>query len=228
MLETLSGRSLRSAPNSPGPATPRSPSKRKSREASVFAHPNEVDSEAIDKLLATKRGQSTMRAHWVHGKSVSSAYWDPRGRSIVSTCYDDTIRCELSIFELEGTHAHFYAKCGTLSPRCSTRKHRSRHPGRSAKSSTTARLFVSSHPFPLVSFADCFLIWQGKWLTILKAQWTPNPDVYPHFTVRVTAAFACPCNHVLTFCAQIGNMDHSLDIFSCKGDRIAKLADRSK
>ena len=101
MLETLSGRSLRSAPNSPGPATPRSPSKRKSREASVFAHPNEVDSEAIDKLLATKRGQSTMRAHWVHGKSVSSAYWDPRGRSIVSTCYDDTIRCELSILLLK-------------------------------------------------------------------------------------------------------------------------------
>ena len=100
MLETLSGRPLRSAPNSPGPATPRSPSKRKSREASVFAHPNEVDSEAIDKLLATKRGQSTMRAHWVHGKSVSSAYWDPRGRSIVSTCYDDTIRRELSILNL--------------------------------------------------------------------------------------------------------------------------------
>lgn len=24
---------------------------------------------------------------------------------------------------------------------------------------------------------------QGRWVTILKAQWSPNPDVYPHFTV---------------------------------------------
>ncbi|OBZ75937.1 Trafficking protein particle complex subunit 10 [Grifola frondosa] len=48
---------------------------------------------------------------------------------------------------------------------------------------------------------------RGKWLTILKAQWSTNPDVYPHFT--------------------IGNMDHSLDIFSCKGDLIARLSDRN-
>ena len=58
--------------------------------------PNEVDSETIDKLLATKKGQSTVRAGWSHGKSVSAAYWDPRGRSIVSTSYDDTIRRECS------------------------------------------------------------------------------------------------------------------------------------
>lgn len=37
---------------------------------------------------------------------------------------------------------------------------------------------------------------QGKWLTILRAQWSPNPDAYPHFTV--------------------GNMNHSLDIYSAK------------
>lgn len=24
---------------------------------------------------------------------------------------------------------------------------------------------------------------KGKWLTILRAQWTTNPNVYPHFTV---------------------------------------------
>ena len=36
-------------------------------------------------------------------------------------------------------------------------------------------------------FADttrCVLVIQGKWLTLLKAQWSQNPDVYPHFTVR--------------------------------------------
>ena len=58
---------------------------------------NIVEKEAVDKLLETKRGQTTMRARWLHGKSVSSAYWDPRGRSIVSTCYDDTIRSEYII-----------------------------------------------------------------------------------------------------------------------------------
>jgi len=42
---------------------------------------------------------------------------------------------------------------------------------------------------------------------MLKAQWTQNPDVYPHFT--------------------IGNMDHSLDIFGCKGDFLAKLSDKT-
>lgn len=30
------------------------------------------------------------------------------------------------------------------------------------------------------SFADAF---QGKWVTILRAVWNPNPDVFPHFTV---------------------------------------------
>ena len=38
-------------------------------------------------------GSTALRAEWAHKKSVSSAYWDPRGRSIVSTSYDDTIRC---------------------------------------------------------------------------------------------------------------------------------------
>ena len=97
MLETLSGRTLRSAPNSVGSASPRSPSKSKSRgPSSMLGAPNLVDKVAVDKLLETKHGQTTMRARWLHGKSVSSAYWDPRGRSIVSTSYDDTIRSEYS------------------------------------------------------------------------------------------------------------------------------------
>ena len=92
MLETLSARALRSVPTSPGPASPRSPSKRKAADEVISS--NEIDKEAVDKLLATKRGQTTVRARWQHGKSVSSAYWDPRGRSVVSTSYDDTIRRE--------------------------------------------------------------------------------------------------------------------------------------
>ncbi|KAF8636726.1 hypothetical protein AX17_003529 [Amanita inopinata Kibby_2008] len=48
----------------------------------------------------------------------------------------------------------------------------------------------------------------GKWLTMLRAQWNPNPNAYPHFT--------------------IGNMDHSLDVFSCKGELVARLSDRQR
>jgi len=25
----------------------------------------------------------------------------------------------------------------------------------------------------------------GRWLTVFRAQWSPNPEAYPHFTVRV-------------------------------------------
>ena len=45
-------------------------------------------------------------------------------------------------------------------------------------------------------------------MSILRAQWSPNADIFPHFTV--------------------GNMEHSLDIYSCKGDLLAKLTDSSK
>ena len=30
---------------------------------------------------------------------------------------------------------------------------------------------------------------KGRWLTVLKAQWSPNPDVYPHFTVSLLVFF---------------------------------------
>lgn len=109
MLETLSGRSLRSAPSSPGPSSPRSPSKHRNKPASVVTLPTEVDSEAIEKFLASKRGEPTVRASWSHGKSVSSAYWDPRGRSIVSTSYDDTIRRKSA--SMFASNAHLMCLC---------------------------------------------------------------------------------------------------------------------
>ncbi|KZS99216.1 WD40 repeat-like protein [Sistotremastrum niveocremeum HHB9708] len=48
----------------------------------------------------------------------------------------------------------------------------------------------------------------GRWLSIFKAQWSPNPNAFPHFTV--------------------GNMDHSLDIISAEGKSLAKLRDPTK
>ena len=56
--------------------------------------PHEFGAAAISELLESKQGKSVLRGEWRHDKSVSSAYWDPRGRAIVSTSYDDNLRCE--------------------------------------------------------------------------------------------------------------------------------------
>ncbi|KAA1471117.1 WD40 repeat-like protein [Dentipellis sp. KUC8613] len=130
----------------------------------------DFDLEAVENLVTSPAGKSCVRAEWPHGKSVSSAYWDPRGRSVVSTSYDDTIRL------------------WDVSP----------------KSLARDAPFANFKPFSRIRH-NCQT---GKWLTILRAQWSSNPDVYPHFT--------------------IGDMDHSLDIFTCKGDLLVKLADKSR
>ncbi|KZT11271.1 WD40 repeat-like protein [Laetiporus sulphureus 93-53] len=131
---------------------------------------SEFNHDVISDYLASSKGKGCMRADWRHNKSVSSAYWDPRGRSIVSTSYDDTLR----LWEFQGS----------VLKRDSA--------------------FPSSRPFSQIKH-NCQT---GRWLTVLRAQWSPNPDYYPHFTV--------------------GNMEHSLDIFSCKGDLLAHLYDRQR
>ncbi|KAJ7940584.1 WD40-repeat-containing domain protein, partial [Mycena leptocephala] len=138
--------------------------------APVAAVSTDIDSDVVTEFVNSKRGKGCLRGEWRHDKSVSSAYWDSKGRSIVSTSYDDTLR----LWDIEP------AKFESSAP------------------------FPSSRPFSRIRH-NCQT---GKWLTILRAQWSPNPDVYPHFT--------------------IGNMDHSLDIFSCKGELITRLSDRSK
>ncbi|KAF7294880.1 DNA damage-binding protein CMR1 [Mycena indigotica] len=131
---------------------------------------SEADYDTVTEYTQSKRGQGCLRADWRHDKSVSSAYWDPRGRYIVSTSYDDTLR----LWDISSSNM---------------------------ESSST---FPSSRPFNRIRH-NCQT---GKWLTILRAQWSPNPEAYPHFT--------------------IGNMDHSVNIFTCKGELITRLADRDK
>ncbi|CAE6423835.1 unnamed protein product [Rhizoctonia solani] len=48
----------------------------------------------------------------------------------------------------------------------------------------------------------------GRWVTILRARWSENPNVYPHFT--------------------IGNMTQSLDVVGYNGEVLAKLSNREK
>ena len=46
----------------------------------------------FDVDVESAKGKGTLRGEYEHGKSASSAFWDPRGRQIVSTSYDDTLR----------------------------------------------------------------------------------------------------------------------------------------
>ncbi|KAH7889221.1 WD40-repeat-containing domain protein [Phlebopus sp. FC_14] len=151
---------------SPPPASPSSPEPSRSSAS----HPVEFEFDTVQSFVESKKGVGLLRGEFAHGKSVSSAYWDPRGRSIVSTSYDDTLR----LWELN------------------------------AGKYDSSPVFPSFTPFCRIKH-NCQT---GKWLTILRAVWNPNPEVYPHFT--------------------IGNLEHSLDIFSCKGDLITRLSDRQR
>ncbi|KAJ3558674.1 hypothetical protein NM688_g783 [Phlebia brevispora] len=131
--------------------------------------PIEITGEDVEAYLGTMQGKSCVRGEWRHDKSVSSAYWDPHGRRIVSTSYDDTIR----LWDINPDFLQHDKPFPTFRPVAHLRH-------------------------------NCQT---GKWLTILKARWSPNTEVYPHFT--------------------IGNMQHSLDIFSCKGDLLARLSDKN-
>ena len=48
--------------------------------------------ETVQEYLKTAKGKRGFRAEFPHGKSATAAYWDPRGRQILSTSYDDTLR----------------------------------------------------------------------------------------------------------------------------------------
>lgn len=81
-LHALSTKKHRGGATSSAPLPPSSPSKSSSG-------PFEFDFETVQ-----KKASGALRGEHVHGKSVTSAFWDPRGRSIVSTSYDDTLRSE--------------------------------------------------------------------------------------------------------------------------------------
>src|SRR6266705_134962 len=53
----------------------------------------ELELQDVAQFDKPKGGRATLRADCKHDKAVTSASWDPRGRSVVSTCYDDALRC---------------------------------------------------------------------------------------------------------------------------------------
>jgi len=60
----------------------------------ALVEPYEVDYDDVTEWMKGKDDgkPATLRGTWMHGFSVSSAYWDPSGTRILSTCYDDHIR----------------------------------------------------------------------------------------------------------------------------------------
>ncbi|KIY72178.1 WD40 repeat-like protein [Cylindrobasidium torrendii FP15055 ss-10] len=130
----------------------------------------EFDSGIVQAFTESNTGAGTFRGEWRHGKSASSAYWDPRGRRIVSTSYDDILR----VWDFKSSVFESKKEFPSLRPECQV-KH------------------------------NCQT---GRWLTILRARWSPSVDAHPHFI--------------------IGNMDHSLDVRTDKGALVAKLQNKNK
>ncbi|WWC64442.1 uncharacterized protein I303_107052 [Kwoniella dejecticola CBS 10117] len=127
----------------------------------------ETEYEEVAKYMSSKKGAGLLRGSWQHGKSCSSAYWDPWGRRVLTTSYDDKLR----VFDLKPS--------SLLLPQ-----------------PLPSSQFTPSKQIP----HNCQT---GRWLTILRAQWSLNMDYMPHFTV--------------------GNMKRSLDVVCASGEKIVQL-----
>ena len=70
-----------------------------SGESDVATHINtrpisSIGNEKVGNFMNSSKGKGMQRAAFQHGKSCSAAYWDPWGRRILSTSYDDKLRSE--------------------------------------------------------------------------------------------------------------------------------------
>lgn len=87
----------------------------------------DFNASLVNEHLAIDAGKGGFRGEWKHDKSASSAYWDPRGRSIVSTSYDDTIRCMPDLYFWMNAPVNCFFSVGYTLPsiqkRCSVSKH---------------------------------------------------------------------------------------------------------
>lgn len=100
-------------PASSAPSTPRSSRKVKAEPLSVKREEkDDVDSDWLNTHLSASIPVSRVQAHmekgdgkalhraaWQHGKSCSAAYWDPWGRRVLTTSYDDKLR-GMSLLEM--------------------------------------------------------------------------------------------------------------------------------
>jgi hypothetical protein len=64
-----------------------------------------IGSERVFAHMETKKGKGLLRGSWLHGKSCSAAYWDPWGRRVLTTSYDDRLRGESAIWLAPSTRS---------------------------------------------------------------------------------------------------------------------------
>ena len=62
-----------------------------------------IEYDKIGQHMGTARGKGLLRANYQHGKSCSAAYWDPWGRRVLTTSYDDKLRGTILYIEKERT-----------------------------------------------------------------------------------------------------------------------------
>ncbi|ORX40746.1 WD40-repeat-containing domain protein [Kockovaella imperatae] len=118
-----------------------------------------IPNEKVGHFMNSNKGKGLLKASFQHGKSCSAAYWDPWGKRILTTSYDDKLR----IWSVDSDDVSSFKPTKIIPHNCQT----------------------------------------GRWLTILRAQWSLNTEYMPHFTV--------------------GNMKRTLDVVACTGDKIASL-----
>jgi WD40 repeat protein len=62
-------------------------------DKTISTHPtSSIAYERVSAYMEDKKGKGLLRASFQHGKSCSAAYWDPFGRRILTTSYDDKLR----------------------------------------------------------------------------------------------------------------------------------------
>ncbi|KAJ9125529.1 hypothetical protein QFC22_000490 [Naganishia vaughanmartiniae] len=124
--------------------------------------------EDVFPAMKTKKHTGLLRGESAHEKSCSAAYWDPAGRRVLTTCYDDRIRvydAQPSLFKVDAPLEGAFNPQLKVKHNCQT----------------------------------------GRYVTIFKAQWCPNTQLPPHFS--------------------IGNMKKRVSVFSAlTGSLIADLS----
>lgn len=59
----------------------------------IDTHPkSSIGYDKVGHHLSGAKGKGLLRASYQHGKSCSAAYWDPWGRRVLTTSYDDKLR----------------------------------------------------------------------------------------------------------------------------------------
>jgi hypothetical protein len=66
--------------------------------SSAIVEPYEVEYDDITEQIKHTKTNAILRGTWMHGFSVSSAYWDPTGTKILSTSYDNQLRGTLVLY----------------------------------------------------------------------------------------------------------------------------------